>query len=95
MIVKNLGNDNDLDPLVSMSADWTCSVGTIAKENTDISTESAGTYVDITATPTAVEENIAKTTDGTASEGTFYTKLTIPVSGVGGSCSSNLIVGAS
>jgi len=92
--LTNTGNNNTFDPYVSMSADWSCTIGSIVKGNTKWSVLTEGAQTSLTTSPAAINLDIAKST-GTGSNGSFYTKLTIPSTGVGGSCTSTLVVGAS
>jgi hypothetical protein len=92
----NTGNNNVLDPYVSMSADWTCDVGTIAVAQTKYDTASGGAYAtSLSTTPTAVNMDIAKSTNGTDSSELLYTKLTVPSTGTYGSCTATFVVAGS
>jgi hypothetical protein len=94
--VYNRGNYDDLDLSVSQSAVWSCTIGTIPIANLKHSVTSGGAQTDMSATPANLNLNIDKSITGvdTSSTGTFYTKLTIPASGVAGTCTSTLVVGA-
>lgn len=98
--LRNTGNDSDQDIRVS-STDWTCSVlGTIDVGNLKwaINTTTPPNYNSMTAFTSGgetVQLNLAKktaTTDLTTA--TVHTRLQLPSSGLGGTCTSNVVVEA-
>lgn len=104
--ISNYGNVVGLDPYVSQinaAADtgdstgrWDCTVGFIPVTGTTWSSTSGGTYSAMTNSGVITDLSIAlaaSALDVDAQEDVF-TKLTIPASGVGGSCESTLVIGA-
>ena len=94
--VVNEGNKDNFDPNILQTADWSCTIGTMDVGQvhwnlTALQAYASGTAV--TGSAVSMNMNIAKTTDGTDSTGNFYTQLQIPSTGVGGSCTSSLVVG--
>ena len=97
IVISNTGNDNDLDPLVSDTGGWTCTIGAFTSDYVKFNTTgglgwSAGTSV-MTSASDLNNMSISKSTGGTNPTGTVYFTLKIPPNGVGGTCSSSLIVG--
>lgn len=93
VVITNTGNDNDLDPLVRQTENWTCTTGTITAENTRWNlTAGQGYAAGIAMTQSAVDLNnlsIPKST-GSASTKNIYTMLQLPTQNIGGTCSSTL-----
>lgn len=97
VVITNTGNDNDLDPTVRQTDDWTCTNGTIAAGNTHWNLTAGQGYAAGTAmTQSAVDLNnlsISKST-GSASTKNIYTMLQLPAQNIGGTCSSTLEITA-
>lgn len=102
--IENTGNYNALDPMISQEAVWACNIGVIPIGNVkwSIVSDQDPAYdpntdqTTLTNVATAINLNITKSQTGVpgpGSEGTFYTRLTVPNQGIGGTCNSTLTLG--
>ena len=88
--VTNTGNENSLDATIEQASTWTCTVGTIAQSAVDwnLTDGGAGAGTTVSATPANLSMSINKY-GGTATDD-VYLYLTLPSTGVGGTCTSTL-----
>ncbi len=95
--ITNTGNDNDLDPMISDSEGWICTIGTLTSDAVTFNTTpglgwAAGLAV--TATPADVNDlSLIKSTGTVNPTANVYLTLKLPESGLAGSCSSTLVFG--
>jgi len=95
--LTNTGNNDSLIPLISDTLGWTCTVGTMGPERVHYNASQAlgwenGTAV--TATPTQMIGVSLLKSSGTPAQAPVYFTLRLPEGGLGGDCSSTLVMGA-
>jgi len=96
LVIINSGN-SIIDVEISADGNMICDSGSIDVSNTLYSTTQGSPYgekVGLSTSPTAVDLNLIKTTDGTPSTSTLYLNLHLPEVGAGGNCANTIQVNA-